>query len=168
MAWPKASLERWQSEVRMRSALAGARTEADYDAYCFRQAWQIIRTRPLDFLESVLLRIYFFWSVAPHATDQYSFWIRLGSALFYVPEFLLMLVGLMSRRTWQWPLVLLPTALLSFTLVHAVYWSDMRMRAPIMPAVALLAAIGLQRALAWFGRERRMMPNELSGTTNVR
>jgi hypothetical protein len=31
---------------------------------------------------------------------------------------------------------------LTFTAVHAVYWSDMRMRAPLMPFVALLAARG--------------------------
>lgn len=143
--WPEESLKNWQNEVRMRSALGGARTEVDYDAYCYRNAWQTIRIRPRKFVESVLLRIYFFWSVAPHTTEQYSSWIRLGSALFYVPEFLLMIVGLTCRRTWRWPLVLLPAALLSFTLVHAVYWSDMRMRAPIMPAVAILAAIGSQR-----------------------
>ncbi|MFM8222599.1 MAG: hypothetical protein ACKOJF_27145, partial [Planctomycetaceae bacterium] len=30
--------------------------------------------------------------------------------------------------------------LLSFTLVHSVYWADMRMRAPLVPVLALLAA----------------------------
>ncbi len=32
----------------------------------------------------------------------------------------------------------------SFTAVHTVYWTDMRMRAPLVPAVALAAAAGLE------------------------
>jgi hypothetical protein len=31
---------------------------------------------------------------------------------------------------------------ISFTAVHLVYWTDMRMRAPLIPAVALAAAAG--------------------------
>ena len=30
----------------------------------------------------------------------------------------------------------------SFALVHLVYWTDMRMRPPVMPAVALAVAAG--------------------------
>jgi hypothetical protein len=33
--------------------------------------------------------------------------------------------------------------ILNFTLVHLVYWSNMRMRAPLVPLIALLAALGL-------------------------
>jgi hypothetical protein len=33
--------------------------------------------------------------------------------------------------------------ILAFTLVHAVYWSDMRMRAPLMPTLYLAAALAL-------------------------
>jgi hypothetical protein len=42
---------------------------------------------------------------------------------------------------------------LSFTAVHTFYWTDLRMRAPLMPFVALVAAAGL----AWLTarRERR-------------
>ncbi|MCL4194995.1 MAG: hypothetical protein KJZ87_24860, partial [Thermoguttaceae bacterium] len=36
---------------------------------------------------------------------------------------------------------------LSFTAVHAVYWTDMRMRAPLMPVVAMAAAAGLRQLL---------------------
>ncbi len=143
--WSKESLERWQQEVRMASALAGSANELAYDAYCYRRALATIRSRPADFLRSIVYRIVSFWRITPHATDEYSIRIRLACALFYLPELLLMVIGLADRRAWQWPLVLLPTALISFTLVHAVYWSDMRMRAPIMPAVALLAAVGVQR-----------------------
>ena len=33
-----------------------------------------------------------------------------------------------------------------FTAVHCVYWTDLRMRAPLVPVVALLAAAGAARA----------------------
>jgi hypothetical protein len=32
---------------------------------------------------------------------------------------------------------------LAFVAVHAFYWTDVRMRAPLLPAVFLFAAIGL-------------------------
>ncbi len=40
---------------------------------------------------------------------------------------------------WLWGLLLV----LCLSAVHAVYWTDMRMRAPVMPVVALAAAAGL-------------------------
>ena len=43
-------------------------------------------------------------------------------------------------------LILYPLALLiSFTIVHSLYWADMRMRTPLAPAIALLAARALSR-----------------------
>jgi len=41
---------------------------------------------------------------------------------------------------WVWAILLAG----SFTGVHTVYWTDMRMRAPLMPAVALAAAAGIE------------------------
>jgi 4-amino-4-deoxy-L-arabinose transferase-like glycosyltransferase len=42
------------------------------------------------------------------------------------------------RTGWLWGILLAGC----FTAVHAVYWSNLRMRAPLMPAVALAAAAG--------------------------
>ena len=51
-------------------------------------------------------------------------------------------VGLYSPITrytpWLWGALLAAT----FTAVHAVYWTDMRMRAPLVPFVSLVAAAG--------------------------
>jgi hypothetical protein len=44
--------------------------------------------------------------------------------------------------------------LISFTLVHAFYWADMRMRAPLVPVLALLAArAGAALCEKWPGLE---------------
>jgi hypothetical protein len=149
-AWPGESLERWQNEMRFREGIADVHGEVARDAFYYRTAWRTIRERPGDLVLSVPLRVFNFWRVTPHSSEEYSQLIRLGCAAFYIPEFLLMLVGLFDRRVWKWPLALLPAALASLTMVHAVYWSDMRMRAPIMPAVALLAALGTMRLSGWF------------------
>ena len=42
----------------------------------------------------------------------------------------------------MWPFVLFPLSLLSFTLLHSLYWSNMRMRTPLMPVIIVLAVVG--------------------------
>ncbi len=36
--------------------------------------------------------------------------------------------------------------IVTLTLIHSVYWTDLRMRAPLVPALALLAATGVSSA----------------------
>jgi hypothetical protein len=151
-AWSMESLSEWQGSVADRAEAAGVGGEVRYDRYCYQLAWQTIRSRPFDFLHSVVHRVVSFWRAFPHAIDPFPWPIRLSCAAIYVPEFLLMIIALAQRSVWRWPLVLLPTALGSFTLVHAIYWSDMRMRAPIMPAIAILAALGARRTWEFLGR----------------
>jgi 4-amino-4-deoxy-L-arabinose transferase-like glycosyltransferase len=151
-AWLKDSLEDWQGSVADKAEAAGVEDEVSYDGFCYQLGWQTIRSRPLDFLHSIVHRMVSFWRVFPHTMDSYTWPIRLGCAAIYVPEFLLMIIALAQRSVSRWPLVLLPTALVSFTLVHSIYWSDMRMRAPIMPAIAILAALGARRTWEFLGR----------------
>ncbi len=151
-AWPQSSLEAWQAKLNDAAAAAGVTTEVEKDAFCYRQAAATIATRPSDFSRSVAFRLMSLWGVAPKSTAEYGLMIRLACAMFYVPELLIMVVGLCDRRVRQWPFNLLPAALVAFTLVHLAYWTDLRMRAPIMPAVAILAAIGASRVFGRFLR----------------
>ena len=160
--WSEASLSAWQSDVSTRAVEAGSQSEPEYDQFCYELARATIRSRPLDFVRSVVYRVVSFWRVFPHASEQYTWPIRLGCAAIYIPEFVLMIIGLAQRSVWRWPLVSLPAALVSFTLVHSIYWSDMRMRAPIMPAIAVLAALGASRV--WTAMRERM-PNVRIRTT---
>src|SRR5205823_6088481 len=41
---------------------------------------------------------------------------------------------------WWWPRIAAPMMGVGLTLVHAVFWTDLRMRAPMVPAIALVAA----------------------------
>lgn len=49
--------------------------------------------------------------------------------------------ALNMRLAWLWGMLLV----LSLSCVHAIYWTDMRMRAVAMPVVALAAAAGASR-----------------------
>jgi hypothetical protein len=107
-----------------------------------------IRQHPREFAESCWLRIKRFWNIFPGGADAGSLpkVAQWGVAVFFAIELLAAAIGLwrLRRDEWSewWPLVVL---VLSFALVHVVYWSNLRMRAPVEPVLALLAARGLAR-----------------------
>jgi hypothetical protein len=49
----------------------------------------------------------------------------------------------LGRSRWEVPWLFGVQLCFVFTAVHAIYWSDMRMRAPLMPFVCLAAASGM-------------------------
>ncbi len=137
------------------------------DRLAYAEAWQTIRHQPTTFADACLVRLGRFWSSLPHqiAADE-SLAGRLSRwavAVWYVAEFLLaaVLLASLARRglgtsvpsapdglpspfplppsSWLWGLLLVAC----LTAVHTFYWTDMRMRAPLMPVVALAAASGL-------------------------
>jgi hypothetical protein len=74
---------------------------------------------------------------------------------FYLLEWGGVVIGVVSilrsrDRRWE-PLLLL---LAAFTAVHLLYWTNVRMRAPLVPALALLAVRGGERAAALLLRWR--------------
>ena len=107
-----------------------------------------IRQHPREFAELCWLRVKRFWSIFPGGTDAGSLPMiaRWGVAVFFAIELLAAAIGLwrLRRDEWRtwWPLVLL---VISFALVHVIYWSNLRMRAPVEPVLALLTARGLVR-----------------------
>jgi hypothetical protein len=116
------------------------------DRWMTQKAWNYIRREPFLAVRSGLTLLGRFWNIVPMTTKgaPVAPAIRMAIGTLYVVVFLAMLVGLVhvvrtGWRTW-WPLLALVAG---FTLVHSLYWADMRMRAPLMPAVALLAAAGL-------------------------
>ncbi len=72
-------------------------------------------------------------------------WSILVVTAFYTLSWLSVLCGLktLGRQVFQnhWLGVWLLWG--SIAAVHTVYWTDIRMRAPLVPAIAVLAAIGM-------------------------
>jgi hypothetical protein len=134
-----AELSYWSTDqVRMR--------ELPNDRLAYQLAFETIAAEPLTFAYSCLVRVGLLWSVLPHqlSADESPSrrGLRYAVAIWYTAELALAAFGLWVLRRklllspWLWGLLLL----LSFTAVHTFYWTHMRMRAPLMGVVALLAA----------------------------
>jgi hypothetical protein len=76
--------------------------------------------------------------------------LRYAVGIFYAFELALTALGAwflgrkLLREPWIWGTLLL----FSYTLVHAFYWTDMRMRAPLVPVIALLVAVAVSRLVS--------------------
>lgn len=128
-----------------------SRDELVNDRREYALAWQAIRKQPGIFLYACLTRVGRFWGILPHevAARDAGRVVRLGVAAWYVMVFGLALAALVDREVsvarppWLWGLLLAA----SFTAAHVLYWSDLRMRAPLVPLVSLLAACGTRRLM---------------------
>lgn len=154
---------------RLSHAMPTDEPRADQLAYA--DAVKNIREEPGIFLYACLIRLGRFFGVLPHqVTPEETTAKRLSRyavAVWYVPELglsalgIVVVVGRLLRRrstpsqagvgtasiddtlysSFGWICALILTG--CFVATHAVFWSDMRMRAPLVPALALAAAVGL-------------------------
>jgi hypothetical protein len=131
------------------------RDELQADQVAYAEAWQTIRSQPGTFLLACVVRVGRFWSPLPHQLTANETPLRRLSryavGLWYLAEFMFALLGIwrflrwalkcpaLPSSSWHWGLLLVVCLLAG----HVVYWTDMRMRAPIMPVVAICAAAGL-------------------------
>jgi hypothetical protein len=133
--------------------------ELRIDRENYQEAFENIRAEPGSFLRACAFRVRRLWGILPFRTaeDESAMrrWLRYGVAVWYAGVFVLAGVGVygLGRRLWRTPWLWGVLLCLSFTAVHTFYWTDLRMRAPLMPFVAIVAAAGLAWLLA--GKQRR-------------
>ena len=133
-------------------------TEYETDRFAYRVARHQIRQQPGMFVWASLVRIGRLWSPLPHQVSPNeapgSRWLRYLAASWYGVLYLLALTGLFRlrltvlREPWVWGLLLVVT----LTTVHALFWSNIRMRAPLIPWLSLLATAGVR--CVWSGGAR--------------
>lgn len=133
------------------------------DALAYRCARTTIRREPTLFVRACGDRILQFWNPLPHARSATESGraraARYAVAVWYLVVYVAAVIGLWRQRCrlvaspWIWALWLV----LGFVAAHTAYWSNPRMRGPVMPVIALVAAAGLARE----GR-RRMCPASFS------
>ncbi len=103
-----------------------------------------IKRDPKTFLLSCVYRLGWLWAVFPYGVAVNQQWM-IGA--WYTLWYIMAIVGLirlreaLTSRVWLLPL----TLLLLLTAIHAIYWSNMRMRAPLMPIVYIVACWPLMR-----------------------
>jgi Dolichyl-phosphate-mannose-protein mannosyltransferase len=114
-------------------------SEPQADRYMRRTVWQLVQERPGDFGRAMLARLGHFWSVAPESA-VYSRAVRAITMAWTLPLWLAVLLALPRRELWSWPRIAAPLSAIGLTLVHGFFWTDLRMRAPIVPAIALVVA----------------------------
>lgn len=137
---------RWWDSVNRETA---GMTERQADRYLQETVWRLARDRPRDFFRASLARLGHFWGVAP-AASVYPGAARYATMAWTVPLWAALGLGLARRSAWCWPRIAAPMVVLGLTMVHAVFWTDLRMRAPIVPAIAIIAAGAVLPAIGPF------------------
>ena len=155
-----------------RATRATPADELRNDRLACAEAWQTIRRQPGMFVYSCFIRAGRLWALLPHQVDPdeggIRRWSRYLVGLWYGVEFVLSAIGAvaLSRKrnhgqswqsAWFWGILLAAC----FTAVHAVYWSNLRMRAPLMPLVALAAGAGMARLVGGMKGHNRFNSNRL-------
>ncbi|HUY93037.1 MAG TPA: glycosyltransferase family 39 protein [Pirellulales bacterium] len=133
-------------------------SELEADRSLYDWALGTIRQQPRTFLYASLVRLTRLWGLLPRQVEGAgrSNALRYATAAWYLAEFILAAAGLavlrgqLLRSPWLWGALLA----LTFMAVHAVYWTDMRMRAPLVPFAALLAACGAAAIAGRFLRRK--------------
>lgn len=138
--WTGANQQAWWQANNLAN---GGLSEPKADRALRLDALRTIADRPGDFLQASLARLGRFWALAP-SPAVYPLEIRLAVAAWTLPFWLTLGVGVGKGGLWRWPKVTAPAVVIALSIVHAVFWTDMRMRAPIVPALALIASSALR------------------------
>ena len=137
---------RWEMPRRVQDpAVVATVTEHSDDLLAYESAKGVISRQPSMFLWAAVVRICRLWSPFPHALDGRASWLVTMVGIYSCGLYVAMFVGCFRLRRKLWTLNWLPvlTLFVTLTAVHAVYWSNIRMRAPAIPAIALLAACAI-------------------------
>jgi 4-amino-4-deoxy-L-arabinose transferase-like glycosyltransferase len=128
------------------STVVVPQSEQALDAMNYRIAGRIIRQHPAIFTRACLYRLRQLWSPLPHklTTDESTGrrLLRYATCTWYCSVYVLAVIGIWRLRwklltpPWIWGVLLC----VAFTAVHTFYWTNLRMRAPLMPFVAIVAA----------------------------
>ena len=155
--WSLESLTRWQDSIQQDVQASGVNwnDEVARDRALATEAHRWITKHPVEFIEACVLRLRRFWALRP-STGVSS----LGSTtvgMWYAVVFVMAASGALSGRRIldRNPEALL--LVLSLTLLHSVYWSNTRMRAPVMPVLAVFAGVSVQ---SWIRRLRGLPQRE--------
>jgi 4-amino-4-deoxy-L-arabinose transferase-like glycosyltransferase len=149
----------WNSVERDTTGMS----EPQADRFLRNRVVNLAFAQPLTFLRAGLHRLRRFWSLAP-AGAVYPPVVRWATAAWTLPLWIALGLGLGRRSLWRWPQIAAPLLIAGLSLVHTLFWTDLRMRAPIVPAIALVAAGAHLPIPLWSGNRRRAAHGALAGS----
>jgi Dolichyl-phosphate-mannose-protein mannosyltransferase len=142
-AWEAAEFQdAWSARVGLEVPPLNEITE---DRFAYLAARSTIARYPHIFALSCIYRVGWLWALWPYDGSVGISEVLIGG--WYAVIFL----GAYSRLMQLWiarsyrPWLIGLSLVFSLTAIHAVYWSNMRMRAPAMPCVVLLAVGSVKR-----------------------
>lgn len=153
--WAGESLNTWQQslEQQISQEIPPIETEQERDRWMYQRAKQNIAAQPDLFVQACLLRFKRFWNISPLTSSTLTSvpMIGWGIAAYYTTILIGGIGGILmviwnKEQKWE-PLIWL---IFSFTVVHLFYWTNMRMRAPLVPAIALLSVYGWSQFCCFF------------------
>ncbi|MCM2372053.1 glycosyltransferase family 39 protein [Rhodopirellula sp. ICT_H3.1] len=134
-------------------ALPRSGDECADDRVAYDAAKSVISKRREMFWYSCWIRLARLWQPFPHATGDRSTASIVVVGLYHSAVYLLILIAIWRLRDWLhprrwrawvrwWPAIAL---VITLSGVHAVYWSNPRMRSPAIPVLAIAASGAFKR-----------------------
>ncbi len=157
--WDGVALDAWQKRMIHQSEIEGVPlgNEPATDAWYYSQAKAAIQAEPVSFLKAVALRLQRFWAIstAESSTTKtiamrviMAWYVILWAGL--VVQIIQSCVGRSSGP--RHPTIMLWLVILAFLVMHSVYWTDTRMRAPVMPIMIVISIAGWQSVSTYLFR----------------
>ena len=151
--WDGPGLDAWQKRMIRDSESEGiiATNEPAADAWYYSLAIATIRAEPESFLKASALRLRRFWAISTADSSAVS----ARSMSLVMVWYVLLWTGLIlqitqlcfgKRSPQHRSMVMLWLVIFAFLAMHTVYWTDTRMRAPLMPIMIVISLSGWQIA----------------------
>lgn len=149
--WDGPSLDTWQRETLERARADGINpaSETQLDAWYYDYAKSSMKKDPEAAFKAVLLRISRFWALSTAETASKSVTLLLTVWYGFLWAGLCIKLVLGLRGQWTWADVLFAACILGFALMHTIYWTDTRMRTPVMPMLIILSVSGWSTVTGW-------------------
>lgn len=123
-------------------------SEAEWNRYFFRKSFEAIKTQPARILRLAWVKLGRMWNPLPNVETYQSRLVRLVSAAWSLPVFLLALLGV--RQLWvseieqgRWKAMLFVLPALYLSVLHALFVGSVRYRLGAMPMIEILTAWAL-------------------------
>ena len=134
-------------DIKQMPAVRGLDENA-WNRYFLDEAIRSIRSDPGRIVRLAGVKIARTWNPVPNAEDYRSVWVRLISALWTIPVYLVAIVGAVRLRRRPAELVALVLPALFVLGLHSIFVGSVRYRLIAMPMLEVLAAVGLCAALS--------------------